>query len=91
MKRVYIFYSGLVQGVGFRFTTRTIAKQLNLSGWVRNLPDGKVEIVCEGKEEELKQLLNKIKTSHVGKHISNEEISWMPATGEFEDFEINFF
>ena len=49
--RFRIFVSGLVQGVGFRAYTRRVAESLGLSGWVRNLPDGRVEILAEGEEE----------------------------------------
>jgi acylphosphatase len=89
-KRVHIYYSGRVQGVGFRFTAERVAQQLGLTGWVRNLPDGRVEIVCEGKEEELYLFLNKIKRV-MGGYIAKEDIDWMEATNEFEGFSIQFF
>ena len=64
MTRAHIFYSGTVQGVGFRYTARGYAVELGLTGWVKNLPDGKVEIFAEGKKENIEEFLVKI-----GKHF----------------------
>ena len=50
-KRIHVYYEGRVQGVGFRFTSEYVAQQLKLTGWVKNLPDGRVELVAEGKED----------------------------------------
>lgn len=86
-KRVHAFYSGMVQGVGFRLTARDIALGLNLTGWVRNLPDGRVELVAEGKDNELKGLLDKINDAF-GQYTRDENITWEKPTGEFQDFEI---
>jgi len=57
MKRVHIFVSGIVQGVFFRHFTSMKAKQLGLTGWVRNLRDGRVEMVCEGNEDAIKEMI----------------------------------
>lgn len=59
-KRIHAYYSGQVQGVGFRFTAERLAVDLGLSGWVRNLSDNRVELLCEGKEEDLHEILAKI-------------------------------
>lgn len=91
MKRVHVYFSGTVQGVGFRFTTRNIAKRLGIVGWVKNLSDGRVEITAEGKEEELKEFLEQIKKSSVGRYISNEDISWSEASNEFSSFKVKYF
>jgi len=58
MKRFRVFISGRVQGVFFRIFTQKKAKSLGLSGWVKNLPDGRVEAVFEGEPEMIKQMLN---------------------------------
>ncbi len=58
MKRVHAFLRGRVQGVWFRASTREEARRLGLTGWVRNLPDGRVEFVAEGDEAALDQLLS---------------------------------
>ena len=56
-KCLHVFYSGKVQGVGFRFTLQQIAKELNVVGWVKNLKDGRVELLAESDEDTLKELL----------------------------------
>ncbi len=60
MISLQVFYEGRVQGVGFRFTVRYIAKGFDLTGWVRNLPDGRVELQVSGDEEELRAFLDQI-------------------------------
>ncbi|MFH1752783.1 MAG: acylphosphatase [Candidatus Omnitrophota bacterium] len=90
-KRVQVYYSGMVQGVGFRFTAERVAQGLGLGGWVRNIPDGRVELVCEGEEEALSDLLKKIKAGTLKQYIQDAKISWSSATGEFEGFAIRFF
>ena len=89
-KRVHVFYSGHVQGVGFRYTARDIAESLGLKGWVKNLADGKVEIVAEGDEKDLKEFLDQILKSQLGRYIKDTELSWENTTGEFNSFEIAF-
>ncbi len=89
-KRIHVFYSGYVQGVGFRYTVRRIASGLDLQGWVRNLPDGKVEVVCEGEKERLKDFLDKVRGEFSGSHLRDAQISWGEAEGEFDSFEIRF-
>lgn len=89
-KRIHIYYSGRVQGVGFRFTVERLAVDAGLTGWVKNLPDGRVELVCEGKEEDLHKVLQKIDDEFSG-YIRQKNVNQMPATGEFDSFEISFF
>ena len=89
-KRIHVYYSGGVQGVGFRFTIERLAQQLNLTGWVKNLPDGRVETICEGSEEDLSLFLEKVKKI-MGEYIAGESVDWTPATGEFKSFDIAFF
>ncbi|WP_421656541.1 acylphosphatase [Leptothermofonsia sp. ETS-13] len=55
--RAHAFISGIVQGVGYRFTTQNVALQLGVRGWVRNLPDGRVEAVFEGPRESVKEMI----------------------------------
>ena len=90
IKQVHVFYSGMVQGVGFRFTAQYIALNLNLKGWVKNIPDGRVELVAEGEEEILKTLLDRIKNGILQSHIRKEEVKWKPASGQLGGFEIRF-
>ena len=89
-KRVHLFYSGRVQGVGFRFTTESLALSLGVTGWVKNVPDGRVEVLCEGEEAKLVQLLEKIRNGPMKSYIRAVESNWSEATGEFNDFSIRF-
>ena len=59
-KQIHVFYAGRVQGVGFRFTVENAANELGICGWVKNSAGGGVEMVAEGEEEALKELLFKI-------------------------------
>jgi acylphosphatase len=89
-KRIHVFYSGRVQGVGFRYTAQGIAEDLGVVGWVKNLKDGRVELVAEQEEELLCEFLERIK-KYFSSYIRDIQITWQEATGEFKDFEIKFF
>ncbi len=88
-KRAQIIYSGTVHGVGFRWTVQEIAESMAVTGWVRNCPDGTVEVVCEGSKDEIGILMNKIKKA-MGNYIKSSEVEWQKATGEFDTFNIAF-
>ena len=88
--KVHVFFSGQVQGVGFRFTTKKIADKLGLTGFVRNLPDGKVEAVCEGKASVLDEFLKEIKNV-MSDYLSHSVVVRDAATDGFSLFEIRFF
>lgn len=88
-KQVRVFYSGRVQGVGFRFTAESIALDLKITGRVRNLRDGKVEVLAEGEEETLKEFLSRI-NEYFSKYIQDTDVEWLAATGEFKEFGIEF-
>ena len=89
-KRIHVFYSGRVQGVGFRYTARNIALGLSLGGWVRNGMDGRVEVVCEGEEDILKRFLDNIKSEFLGHYITDVDIRWESPRHEFNGFDIRF-
>jgi len=91
MKRVHAFYGGRVQGVGFRFTAEEAAKRLGVVGWVKNLRDGRVEVVAEGDEKALQQFLDHIRNGPMRNFIQRAEVMWNNATEEFADFEIRYF
>ena len=88
-KRLHIYYAGSVQGVGFRFTVERTANSLGLSGWVRNLGDGRVEAVVEGEETALESFRKKIRETFDDYIRQADEVSGK-ATGEFESFDIRF-
>ena len=85
--RRVIFFSGRVQGVGFRFTSRNIAMRHNVTGFVKNLPDGRVQLVMEGPEDEMNSCTDQIKERMSG-YVSNMQETHFPATGEFPNFSI---
>ena len=87
MVRCEVHYSGRVQGVGFRFNAQWIARNFRVTGFVRNLPDGRVELVAEGVEAEVDRFLAKITDSMAG-NIDHAEENRSAATGEFAGFEI---
>ncbi len=87
-RRMQIFYSGRVQGVGFRYQTKQLAAGYEVIGAVRNLPDGRVELVAEGSIEELKVFRLGIRDCGLGPLIDAEEELWTEARGGFRGFEI---
>jgi acylphosphatase len=86
--RMQIFYSGNVQGVGFRYTVKTVATGFELSGTVRNLPDGRVELVAEGIKDELKAFQQAIRESGLEHFIRDEQVAWSEPQNQFRGFEI---
>ncbi|MDD5644071.1 MAG: acylphosphatase [bacterium] len=89
-KRAQIFYSGSVQGVGFRFTASKLAKHYNLSGYVRNLSNGKVEMMLQGEEKNIFLVINDIKNNHFSGCIRDTEVQWLEPSKEFTRFEVLF-
>lgn len=89
MKRLHLLFSGDVQGVGFRFTARRIAESLGLVGWVKNCYDGRVELVAEGQEDVLEEVLSELNRTFEG-YVTNSEVTWSEAIGEFSSFSIRF-
>ena len=88
--RLHVCFSGMVQGVGFRFTVRRIAGQYEVTGFVKNLPNGDVEVVTEGDREVVESFINDIYSSSLSNYIRNMEKDSSPATGEYSGFNIEF-
>jgi acylphosphatase len=86
--RLTVHYSGQVQGVGFRYAARSLAPGFEVTGKIRNLPDGRVELVLEGTRGELEAFRQAVRESGLGSLIRNESALWGTATGEFRGFEI---
>jgi acylphosphatase len=86
-QRRTVVYAGRVQGVGFRYSAQTIAHRYTVSGYVRNQPDGRVELVAEGEPHELDAFLGEVRERFFG-HIRDERSDVQPATGEFTGFDI---
>ena len=83
-----VFYTGKVQGVGFRYTVKTVATGFELAGTVRNLSDGRVELVAEGEPDELEAFREAIRDSGLGHFVQREDVNWGDAQNEFRGFEI---
>ena len=91
MVRAHLFISGRVQGVFFRANMRRVAKEHGVKGWVRNLPDGRVEAVLEGPEDAVKKV---IEWAHRGPplaRVERVEVHWEEYKGEFNDFSIRYW
>ena len=86
--RAYLSISGRVQGVAFRYYTQDIAQSLEIKGWVRNCWDGKVEIVMEGEEEKVEQLINWCYRGPGSAIVEKIDIEWEKYKGEFNSFGI---
>lgn len=86
--RAHIFVSGWVQGVFFRDQTQKWAASLHIKGWVRNLKDGRVEVMAEGEKENIEDLIGHLKQGPSLARVDNVEVSWEDYTGEFGDFKI---
>lgn len=87
-KRAQVLYSGRVQGVGFRYNAREVACGYEVTGFVRNLADGRVELIAEGDELELQAFLQGIADSQLSHYIRGTDAAWLSPTGEFRGFEI---
>lgn len=90
LRRVHIFVSGRVQGVFYRSNTQRKALELGLKGWVRNLRDGRVEIVAEGDEEQLGRLIEWCRRGPPMAKVMGLEVRWESPTGEYDDFEVRY-
>ena len=82
-----VYYAGSVQGVGFRYTVRSLASRFEVTGYVRNRSDGRVHLLAEGEPAEVIAFLDAVK-AEMGYYISDVEETARPATGRFRGFEI---
>jgi acylphosphatase len=89
--RVHVFIDGRVQGVAYRFFAEKYAGRLGITGWVRNLEDGRVEILGEGPSDAIETFLERLKDGPSLAHIERFDVRREQATGEFADFRIAFF
>ena len=86
--RVQLIYSGRVQGVGFRYTVKQVAAGYDVAGTVRNLPDGRVELVAEGARDELESFRQGVRDAGLDGFIRQEDAEWAEARGDLRGFEI---
>lgn len=90
MVRALVLISGRVQGVFFRSEMSREAEKQGVKGWVRNLPDGKVEAVFEGEEKSVKELLEFCRRGPSGAKVIKVDVTWENYTGEFRSFKIKY-
>ena len=88
-ERREVHFSGRVQGVGFRFTTQNLARQFRVSGFVRNLPDGRVQLVAEGEARELDRFLALL-GERMEDLIRDVKVDVSAVSGDFDDFSIRY-
>jgi len=88
-KRIHVFFSGIVQGVGFRFSALALAKRYKLKGWVKNISDGRVELIAEGSNKDLNGFLGDL-IAEFGRGITDCQLEKSEPKGERSDFKIAF-
>lgn len=88
--RARMLVEGRVQGVFFRDFTRRSARALSVGGWVRNLPDGRVEVLVEGELEAVRKLASQLESGPPGANVGRVEVVYEPHRGEFEDFRVRY-
>ncbi len=90
-KRAHLWIQGRVQGVFYRAFTRDLALKLGLKGWVKNLPDGRVEVVLEGPEEKIQEAIKQCWQGPPAARVTDIEIKWEEPTDEFDGFDIRYY
>jgi acylphosphatase len=88
--RAHVYVRGRVQGVFFRSETQHKALRHGVTGWVRNLPDGRVEAVFEGEKENVEKLIEFCRRGPPGARVTKVDVSWETYTGEFKTFKIRY-
>lgn len=88
--RVRVFAGGRVQGVAYRFYAEKCAARLAVAGWVRNLSDGRVEILAEGTSEHIETFLDRLREGPSLARVETFDVRREPSTGEFHDFRVVF-
>ena len=89
MEQHEVFFTGQVQGVGFRWTTCRIASRFEVTGFVKNLEDGRVQLVAEGRADELERFVGAVQ-QQLDAYIGSCAQSRRPATGQFAEFRVRY-
>jgi acylphosphatase len=90
LARVHCIVHGRVQGVAFRAATQRQAQQLGVHGWVRNRPDGTVELLAEGEQVSVQRLVDWCHGGPTGARVTQVQVDWQPPVGECVGFEIRY-
>jgi acylphosphatase len=88
--RAHVFVSGRVQGVFFRSETRYKANRRNVTGWIRNTSDGRVEAIFEGEKEDVERMVDFCRRGPSGARVTKVDIQWENYTGEIKEFRIRY-
>jgi acylphosphatase len=88
--RAHVYVSGRVQGVLFRSETQDEARRQDVTGWVRNLADGRVEAVLEGEKDKVEALVEFCRRGPPGARVSKVDVTWEDYTGQFRSFAMRF-
>ena len=88
--KAHVFISGRVQGVFFRYETKRMALRRGVSGWVRNLPDGRVEAVFEGEKSDVEEMIRFWHRGPPGAIVRDVEVIWEQPTGDLKGFQIRY-
>jgi len=88
LEKLTVYYSGRVQGVGFRYTVKSLTAGFDVTGTIKNLDDGRVKLVVEGEKQELLEFQKAIRDSGLRRFIRNEDEKWEIADGELRGFKI---
>jgi len=88
--RIHVIIKGHVQGVFFRSNTQKQAKKLNLTGWVKNLPNGTVKLIAEGEKEKLKELISFCKEGPSSARVDDIDVEWKEYKDEFDRFSVRY-
>src|SRR5512141_1390703 len=88
LQRVHVWVKGRVQGVGFRAHVQYSARQIGVTGWVRNVNDDTVEAVAEGERASLGRFVEAVKAGPRGARVEGSNVEWQNATGEYADFQM---
>ena len=88
--RAHLFVSGMVQGVFFRAFTRDVAVHFGLSGWVKNLPDGRVEALFEGDRQDIEKAIRQCHAGPPGARVDEIDVAWESHRGDLKGFEVRY-
>jgi acylphosphatase len=88
MKQAHIYISGMVQGVGFRGFIKSNAKRLGLKGWVRNLPDGRVEAILQGEKQVIESMIEEINKGNILSEVREMDVIWEDTQEVHDDFTV---
>lgn len=89
MKQAHLLISGFVQGVGYRKFVQNYARKLALTGWVKNLADGRVEVIVQGSHEKIQELLRRCEKGPMLSEVRDISLTWEDPLGNFSEFSIS--